>query len=69
MEMAQQAYTAEVGKILDDMVPNIYDNYCNVFEKKSVEWFPELCPYDHTINLKPEFIPHNCKVYPLLPKK
>ena len=67
--MVQQAHAAEASKALDNMVPNLYHDYHDVFEKKAAEWFPESHPYDYAIDLKPEFILHNCKVYPLLPKE
>jgi len=33
------------------------------------EHFPELQPWDHAIDLKLDFIPKDCKVYPLTPTK
>ena len=40
-----------------------------MFEKKVSERFPISRDYDHAINLKPDFVPRNCKVYPLSPKE
>jgi hypothetical protein len=39
--------------------------YKSVFEKEASERFPESQPWDHAIDLKPDFIPKDCKVYPL----
>jgi hypothetical protein len=57
----------EKKKLLDDLLPKAYHEYKLVFEKEALERFPESRPWDHTINLKPDFIPKDCKVYPLTP--
>jgi len=44
-----------------------YEEYKTVFEKKASEHFPLKKPWDHAINLKPDFIPKDCKVYPMSP--
>jgi hypothetical protein len=54
-------------KTLDELLPNHYKDYRKVFEKTASEHFPESKPWDHTIDLKPDFIPKDCKVYPLTP--
>lgn len=51
------------------MLPPQYLPFREVFEKKAAERFPVSRPFDHAINLKPDFIPKNCKVYPLSPKE
>lgn len=39
-----------------------------MFNKKQSERLPEHRPWDHAINLKPDFEPpKNCKIYPLAP--
>lgn len=48
-------------------LPKEYQEFKDVFEKKAAERFPESRPYDHAIDLKPDFIPRDCKVYPLSP--
>ena len=69
MEMAQRSHEKEKSRSFEDMVPEIYHGYKDVFEKKAAERFPESRPYDHAIDLKPDFVPRNCKVYPLSPKE
>jgi Reverse transcriptase (RNA-dependent DNA polymerase) len=54
-------------KSLDKLLPEHYRKYKRVFEKTASEHFPESKPWDHAIDLKPDFIPRNCKVYPLTP--
>lgn len=67
MELAQKQHTT--AKLDEHTIPNSYNDYRDVFEKKASERFPESRPYDHAIDLKPDFIPKNCKVYPLSPKE
>jgi hypothetical protein len=57
----------EKKKSLDDLLPNAYHEYRSVFEKEVSERFPESRPWDHAIDLKPDFILKDCKVYPLTP--
>ncbi|GJE98040.1 polyprotein, partial [Phanerochaete sordida] len=48
-------------------IPEYLSNYTGVFEKKAAERFPDERPYDHAIDLKPDFVPRDCKIYPLSP--
>jgi hypothetical protein len=57
----------EKKKSLDDLLPKAYHEYKSVFEKEASECFPESRPWDHAIDLKPDFILKDCKVYPLTP--
>jgi hypothetical protein len=49
------------------MVPPKYLKYRKVFEKAASECFPESKPWDHTIDFKEDFMPRDCKIYPLTP--
>ncbi|KAI5117428.1 hypothetical protein M0805_007779 [Coniferiporia weirii] len=51
------------------MIPSQYHNYLHIFKKKATECFPIARPYDHAIDLKPDFILQDCKLYPLSPKE
>jgi hypothetical protein len=55
----------EKKKSLDDLLPKAYHEYKSVFEKEASECFPKSRPWDHAIDLKPDFILKDCKVYPL----
>ena len=55
------------GKTFEELVPEQYRDYKKVFEKAASERFPKSQPWDHAIKLKPDFIPCDCKVYPLTP--
>jgi hypothetical protein len=57
----------EKKKSLDGLLLKTYHEYKSVFEKEASERFPESRPWDHAIDLKPNFIPKDCKVYPLTP--
>ena len=50
-----------------------YPAYCKpwakVFEKKAAERFPNPRPYDHAIDLKPNFVPTDCPTYSLTIKE
>ena len=46
-----------------------YKEFANIFDKNTSERLPESKPWDHAIDLKPDFTPSNCKIYPLSPKE
>ena len=50
-------------------LPKEYKEYKTVFEKKASEHFSLKKPWDHTISLKPNFVPKDCKVYPMSPRE
>ncbi|GBE77504.1 hypothetical protein SCP_0103790 [Sparassis crispa] len=68
-ELAQQAHkeasAAGKPKTIEELVPNYLHDLKSVFEKKAAKHFPKTRPWDHAIDLKPDFIPCDCKVYPL----
>ncbi|GBE87619.1 hypothetical protein SCP_1102960 [Sparassis crispa] len=68
-KLAQQAHkeasAVDKPKTVEELVPNYLHDLKSIFEKKAAERFPETRPWDHAIDLKPDFIPRNCKVYPL----
>ena len=45
--------------------PSYLDPYADVFSEESFEKLPEHRIWDHVIELKPDFKPTDCKVYPL----
>ena len=57
----------ETKKSLDELLPEHYRHYKTVFEKSASERFPTSRPWDHAIDLKTDFIPKDCKIYPLSP--
>ena len=49
--------------------PHYLDEFADVFSEKGFERLPQHRPWDHAIELKPDFKPSDCKVYPLSPKE
>ena len=47
------------------MVPSELMEYRSVFDEEEATRFPECRPWDHAIDLKPDFVPKDCPVYPL----
>src|SRR5271154_4928050 len=65
MELAMEEASHKEKKTLDEMIPPELSDFKDVFDKKTAERFPESRPWDHTIDLKEDFVPKDCKVYPL----
>ena len=59
----------ETKKSLEELIPEQYRKFQKVFEKAASERFPDERPWDHAIDIKPDFVPKDCKVYPLTPTK
>ncbi|EEB97537.1 hypothetical protein MPER_03120, partial [Moniliophthora perniciosa FA553] len=57
--------TEEKKKSLEELVPPYLLDYRKQFEKGAAERFPESRPYDHAIELKPDFKPINKPIYKL----
>ncbi|ESK82901.1 reverse transcriptase-rnase h-integrase [Moniliophthora roreri MCA 2997] len=52
-------------KAIEELVLLYLAEHYDWFEKGKSEQFPLSQPYDHAINLKLDFVPQNCKLYPL----
>jgi len=59
------AHGAETDKErpFEELVPKEYREYRSVFKKTASECFPKSHPWDHRIDLKPDFIPKKAKTY------
>uniref|UniRef100_A0A0W0F1F9 Putative reverse transcriptase-rnase h-integrase n=1 Tax=Moniliophthora roreri TaxID=221103 RepID=A0A0W0F1F9_MONRR len=64
-EMAHQQQV--VNKDINKLIPKYLLGYRDHFEKGKAERFPPTRTYNHVIDLKPDFVPRNCKLYPLSP--
>ena len=53
------------GLTIEQLVPAPYLKYRKVFEKEASQRFPGRRPWDHAIDLKPDFKPRDCKIYPM----
>ncbi|KAL5501131.1 hypothetical protein ACEPAH_9518 [Sanghuangporus vaninii] len=49
--------------------PSYLEEFVDVFSEESFEQLPDHRAWDHAIDLKPDFKPSDCKVYPLSPKE
>ncbi|KAG9221350.1 hypothetical protein CCMSSC00406_0009927 [Pleurotus cornucopiae] len=54
-------------KTEEEMVPDYYHDFMKVFRKRDSERMPIERPWDHAIELTPDFEPKASKVYPLSP--
>ena len=51
-----------------ELVPERYHKFVSIFSEEGSEKFPDRCPWDHAIDLKPDAPTSiNCRVYPLSP--
>ena len=50
-------------------IPLEYKDFRDVFDKAQTNQLPPSRSYDHAIELKLDFVPKNCKVYPLTLKE
>lgn len=67
-EMAKDHAKTSPKKSLEEMVPAVYlRDYADLFGKKAAERFPTPRPWDHRINLKPDFVPFKSDAYKLNP--
>jgi hypothetical protein len=66
-QLAEAAAGKRKHKLLDELVPEQYRDFYKVFDKAASERLPDHGPWDHAINLKPNFKPKPCKLYPLSP--
>uniref|UniRef100_A0A0W0FR66 Pro-pol protein n=1 Tax=Moniliophthora roreri TaxID=221103 RepID=A0A0W0FR66_MONRR len=66
-ELAHQQQ--EVKKEIDELIPSYLQGYRDRFKKKKSERFPPSRSCNHAIKLRPDFIPWNCKLYPLSPNE
>jgi hypothetical protein len=67
MELAIKEAEKQTLKTLEELVPPELLDYREVFDKTTAERFPESRPWDHAIDLLPNFKPTDCKVYPMTP--
>ena len=59
----------QASKTPEQKIPDWCSDLEDVFSEKSHDVLPPHRPYDHTIDLKPSFVPKIAKVYPLNPKE
>ena len=53
----------------EQLIPEVFHNYLNVFDESKAERFPGPCLWDHKIELKEGFEPKSFKTYNLTPEE
>ena len=51
------------------LIPEVFHDYLDVFNKNKAQKFPGPCPWDHKIDLKEGFEPKSFKTYNLTPEE
>ena len=69
MSISQALTYNEETKKTKTELPKEYKEYKTVFKKKASERFPLKKPWNHAIDLKPDFVPKDCEVYPMSPRE
>src|SRR5271156_1836444 len=64
-KLAKKDAEKKETKMLEEMVPPELLEYKSVFDEVEASRFPESRPWDHAIDLKDDFIPKDCPIYPL----
>src|SRR5277367_6027360 len=64
-ELAKKDAEKKETKTLEEMVPPELMEYKAVFDEVEASRFPESRPWDHAIDLKDDFVPKDCPIYPL----
>ncbi len=65
-DLAAAANAEKPKKSFEEMVPEDYHSFCNLFSKENFDKLPERKPWDHAIELTPNAKASlDCKVYPL----
>ena len=57
----------KVEKTVEEIVPPAFHAYLDVFRKEPSERMPTRKPWDHAIDLMPDFVPKKSKIFPLSP--
>ena len=58
---------ARMAGIVEPTIPNWCADFTDVFSEKTHNQLPPHRPYDHTIELRPDFVPKVAKIYSLNP--
>lgn len=66
-KLAQANEATKNRKTKEQIVPQRYHQYLAIFDEEKSNRFPPSRPWDHAIDLKEDFKPTNCKIYPLSP--
>ena len=62
MELATKENRKKEEKINEELVPQEYHEYLDIFSKEKAAWFPESRSWDHKIEMKEGFEPNHSKI-------
>ena len=68
-QVTEEALKDKPKRTFEEMVPEPYQDFYNIFSKKSFDELPQRKPWDHTIDLTPGTHSIDCKIYNLCPDK
>ncbi|KAJ2935738.1 hypothetical protein H1R20_g1356, partial [Candolleomyces eurysporus] len=68
-KLAQKHKELKEETPLTEQVPKEYHKYLEIFDKETATRFPPERPWDHAIDLKPDFVPRRGKIYSLTPSE
>jgi hypothetical protein len=68
-KLAEEALKKEKQRSFEEIVPEQYHSFKDVFSKESFDELPPKKPWDHIIELKPGSEPCSSKIYPLSPNE
>lgn len=66
-EISQQVFEQQKEEKFEDKFPETFNEFKPLFDEVKSHRMPESRPYDHKIELKPDWKPFDAKVYPLPP--
>ena len=65
MDLAIEESAKQKEQTLEEMIPQELTKYRSVFDKVAANRFPDWQPWDHVIDLQPDFVPKKAHIYPL----
>jgi hypothetical protein len=68
-KLASEANQKKPDLTPEQLVPQEYHNYLDIFDKDKANWFPDTWPWDHKIKMKSGFEPKLFKTYNLTPEE
>ena len=66
-QLAEEALKDKPERTFEEMVPEPYRDFYDIFSKKSFDELPQRKPWDHAIDLTPGTHSIDCKIYNLCP--
>jgi Reverse transcriptase (RNA-dependent DNA polymerase)/RNase H-like domain found in reverse transcriptase len=68
-KLASKANQKKPDLTPEQLVPQEYHDYLDIFDEDKENWFPDTRPWDHKIEMKSRFEPKSFKTYNLTPEE